>query len=411
MADEQRKRRLVFGLLACVAIALVLWFIFHKPAQKPAPPPAIPVTAVKVVEQNLPIAVTSLGAAKAWTSATIYAQASGRLIRVNFREGSDVRAGQVLAEVDPAPYRALLMQALGTLHRDQAVLAEAQVNLARYQTLVQQDSLARQTLEDQRATVAQDRGTVEIDQGAVATARINLGYCRIVSPVSGRAGVRLVDPGNLVSASGSTASTPSTAAATSNTPASSGATSGTTSSASGSGIVVINQIQPIAVTFTVPEGQFEHLGQLTNGFHKSLAVQALSQESGELLDSGTVQIADNAVDPATGSVEMKARFANAGRRLWPGQFINVKLAQETLQNVAVIPISAVNRGPKGEYAFVIGKDGKATMRPLVVLMIQGTQAAVKSGVKPGEMVVTDGQMTLKPGSAVRVMKPASETGQ
>lgn len=398
MANEQRKRRLMFGLLACAVVALILWFIFHKPATAPAPPLAIPVTAEPVVTRDLAIASTALGAAKAWTSDTIFAQVSGKLISVNFHEGSDVRAGQVLAEVDPAPYRAALMQALGTLHRDAAQLAGARVNLARYQQLSQQDSIARQTLEDQRATVAQYQGTVEIDQGAVAAARINLGYCRIVSPVSGRAGVRLVDPGNLVSAGGSTASTPNTAAATSNVAATAGGSSG---------IVVINQIQPIAVTFTVPEGQFEHLGQITNGFRKPLAVQALSQETGELLDSGTVQIADNAVDPGTGTVELKARFANAGRRLWPGQFVNVKLAQETLARVTVIPLSAVNRGPQGEYAFVIGRDGKVAMRQLVTLALQGTQAAIKSGVKPGEMVVTDGQMILKPGSSVKVVKPVT----
>ena len=140
-------------------------------------------------------------------------------------------------------------------------------------------------------------------------------------------------------------------------------------------------------------------------------MQALSQESGELLDSGTVQIADNAVDPATGTVELKARFANAGRRLWPGQFVNIKLSQETIPHVTVIPLAAVNRGPKGEYAFVIGRDGKVAMRPLVTLAIQGTQAAVKSGVNPGEMVVTDGQMTLKPGSSVRVVQPAAVSSQ
>ncbi len=401
MAIERRKRRLVLGLIACVAVALVLWVIFHKGADKPAPPPAIPVTAEKAVAQNMQIAITALGAAKAWTSDTILAQASGKLISVNFHEGSDVHAGQVLAEVDPAPYRAALLQALGTLHRDQAQLAGAQRDLARYQRLSQQDSIARQTYEDEIATVAQDKGTVELDEGQVATARINLSYCRIVSPVSGRAGVRLVDPGNLVSASGSAASTPSTAAVTSNAPA--------TASSSGTGIVVINQIQPIAVTFTVPEGQFEHLVQISNGFRQPLTVQAFAQESGELLDSGVVQIADNNVAPSTGTVELKARFANAAGRLWPGQFVNVKLAEETLPNVTIIPITAVNRGPKGEYAFVVGKDGSTSMRPIVTQAIQGTQAAIKSGVKPGEMVVTDGQMILKAGSHVRVVKPANPT--
>lgn len=400
MSEERRRRHWVFGLLACVVIALILWFVLHKPAQKPAPPPSVPVTAEAAVSQNLQIDETALGAAKAWTSDTIFAQVSGKLISVNFREGSDVRAGQVLAEVDPAPYRAALLQAMGTLHRDQAILAGAKVDLARYETLTKQDSIARQTYEDQRATVAQDLGTVEIDEGAVATARINLGYCRIVSPVSGRAGVRLVDPGNLVSASGSTASTVSTASATSNTaaPSSSSGTGG----ASGTGIVVINQIVPIAVTFTVPEGEFEHLSQLSNGFRNPLTVQALSQESGEVLGSGTVQIADNNVDPATGTVQLKARFANDARRLWPGQFVNVKLDQEMLNNVTVIPVTAVNRGPNGAFAFVIGKDNKVTMRQLVLLKTQGTRVAIKSGVRPGEMVVTDGQMTLKAGSLVRV---------
>jgi len=400
MSEERRRRHWVFGLLACVVIALILWFVLHKPAQKPAPPPAVPVTAEAAVSQNLQIDETALGAAKAWTSDTIFAQVSGKLISVNFREGSDVRAGQVLAEVDPAPYRAALLQAMGTLHRDQAILAGAKVDLARYETLTKQDSIARQTYEDQRATVAQDLGTVEIDEGAVATARINLGYCRIVSPVSGRAGVRLVDPGNLVSASGSTASTVSTASATSNTAAPSNSSG--TGGASGTGIVVINQIVPIAVTFTVPEGEFEHLSQLSNGFRNPLTVQALSQESGEVLGSGTVQIADNNVDPATGTVQLKARFANDARRLWPGQFVNVKLDQEMLNNVTVIPVTAVNRGPNGAFAFVIGKDNKVTMRQLVLLKTQGTRVAIKSGVRPGEMVVTDGQMTLKAGSLVRV---------
>lgn len=269
MAEGQRNRRLVFGLLACVVAALVLWFIFHKPAESSAAPPAIPVTAIRAVSQNLAIAETELGAAKAWTSDTILAQASGKLISVNFHEGSDVRAGQVLAEVDPAPYRAALQQALGTLHRDQALLAGARVDLARYQLLAQEDSIARQTLEDERATVGKDQGTVEVDQGAVATARINLGYCRIVSPVSGRAGVRLVDPGNLVSASGSTASAANTASATSNAAATTTSGSSTTT---GSGIVVINQIEPIAVTFTVPEGRFEHLSEISNAFRKPLGV-------------------------------------------------------------------------------------------------------------------------------------------
>jgi len=391
----RRKHHWVLGLLACVAAALMLWGIFHKKEKKPGPPPAIPVTAVRAQSRDLPISIAALGAAQAWTSDTIFAQVSGKLLRVNFTEGGEVHAGQVLAEVDPAPYRAALDQALGTLHRDQANLAGAERDLARYQHLLLTNAVPRQTVEDEQAAVGQDRGTVQVDRGAVAAARINLGWTRIVSPVSGRAGVRLVDPGNLVSSGGSTASTPSTAAATS---------SASASGSGGSGIVVINQIEPIAVTFTVPEGQFEHLSQLSDGFRRPVAVTAYSQESGEQLDIGVVAIADNKVDPATGSIELKARFANDRRRLWPGQFINVKLASQTLPHATVIPSAAVNRGPHGSYVFVVGADGKAAMRPITIAGSEATLTAVASGVRPGEVVVTDGQSILKVGSPVRIVR-------
>lgn len=399
MEVTRRKRRWIFGLLGCVALALIAWVVFHKKPQKAAPPPPIPVTAVRAAVRDLPITITALGAAQAWTSDTIFAQVSGKLLSVNFAEGSEVHAGQVLAEVDPAPYQAVLDEAEGTLRRDEAILAGARRDLIRYQHLQQMDSIARQTPEDQAATVAQDEGTVQLDKGTVAAARVNLRWCHIVSPVTGRAGVRLVDPGNLVSASGSTASTPSTAAATSATPA---------TSTTGSGIVVINQIQPIAVTFTVPEGDFQRLGVLSDGFRKPLAVQAYSQEDGTLLGAGQVRIADNKVDPATGTVELKARFVNDTKKLWPGQFVDVKLATQTIANATIVPTAAINRGPKGTFVFVVGPDNKVVMRPIVTDGAEGTLTAVKSGVRPGEAVITDGQMTLKANSSVRIVQTAPQ---
>ena len=399
MDATRRKRRWIFGLLGCVVVALILWAVFHKKPQKAAAPQPTPVTAVRAAARDLPISVSALGAAQAWTSDTIFAQVSGKLLRVNFVEGSEVHAGQVLAEVDPAPYQAVLDQAEGTLKRDEAILAGARRDLVRYQQLQKLDSIARQTPEDQEATVAQDEGTVQLDKGTVAAARVNLRWCHIVSPVTGRAGVRLVDPGNIVSASGSTASTPSTAAATSTASA---------TSSTGSGIVVINQIQPIAVTFTVPEGDFQRIGALTDGFRKPLAVQAYSQEDSTLLGSGEVRIADNKVDPATGTVELKARFTNDTKKLWPGQFVDVKLATQTLANATIIPTAAVNRGPKGTFVFVVGPGNKAVMRPIVTEGTEGTLTAVKSGVKPGEAVVTDGEMTLKAGSPVRIVQTAPQ---
>jgi multidrug efflux system membrane fusion protein len=403
--QKRRRSRWIFAALGLVAVALLAWVIFHKPKAKPAPPHAVPVTVAKATVQDVDVTLTNLGAAQAWRSDTIFAQVTGKLLSVDFKEGSDVRAGQVLAQVDPAPYRAALMQAQGALLRDQALLADARLDLARYQKLQKEDSISGQQVDTQAALVKQDEGTVLLDQGAVAAAKVNLGFCRVTAPISGRAGVRLVDPGNLVSASGSVASTPATAASTSS---SSSASSATGSSTSGSGIVVINQIEPIAVTFTLPEGDFQRVLQMSDGFSKALPVQALSQESGQLLDTGEVGIVDNRVDPTTGTFELKARFPNSAHKLWPGQFVNVQLHLQTLKGVIAIPLSAENQGPKGPYAFVVGAGSKVSLRPITVDHVQGDTVVIKSGLKAGEVVVVDGQATLKAGSLVRPVQPAAK---
>jgi len=262
-----------------------------------------------------------------------------------------------------------------------------------------QNAIASQTVDTQAALVKQDEGTVLVDQGTVAAANVNLGWCHIVSPVTGRVGVRLVDPGNLVSSSGSVSSTPSTAAATSSSTPSSGSSGAT-------GIVVVNQLQPIAVTFTVPEGDFQRLSDVSNGFRKPMMTKAFSQETGVLLDTGQLSIADNRVDPTTGSVELKARFPNAAEKLWPGQFVNVQLTLQVLPRVTTIPVTAVNQGPNGSFLYVVGANKTVSMRPVTVAWTQGSTVVVKSGVQAGETVVTDGQMILKPGSSVRIIPAA-----
>jgi membrane fusion protein, multidrug efflux system len=404
---HRRRRFLVLAGLGVLAVAIAAWAIFHKPPAKKPPPHAIPVTAVTAQAQPYQLALTALGAAQAWTSDLILAQVSGKLIRVNFKEGSEVKAGQVLAEVDPRPFQAALTQAEGTLKRDQASLDGARRDLIRFQHLQAEGGASRQQLEDEEATVGQDEGTVEIDKGAVAAARLNLEFCRIVSPISGRAGVRMVDPGNLVSASGSVSSV-----VNSSSPASSAApTSSSSSGSSGSSaIVVINQVQPIAVTFSVPQGEFQRLVEASDGFRRPLPVRALSQETGELLDTGGLAIADNRVDQSTGTVELKAKFANGGKRLWPGQFVNVSLGVQDLSNAIVLPLAAVNRGPKGQYVFAIGSDHKVAIHPVAVLSVQGQDVVIKSGVKAGDVVVTDGQMVLNNGSLVRIVKPSAVPG-
>jgi multidrug efflux system membrane fusion protein len=402
MATMRRPTRPVLIGVGVVVLALLAFCALHKKPQKKTGPQATPVTVAQATSQDFPVSVQALGAAQPWKSDTILAQVTGTLLRVNFREGSEVKAGEVLAEVDPATYQAAVTQAEGQLERDQAVLAEAKTDLARYQILLQQDSISRQQAEDQAEVVKQDEGTVRLDQGVLDNARVNLGRCRIVSPISGRAGVRLVDPGNLVSASGSISSTPTTAAATSAASPGASASGSGGGGAGGSGIVVINQVKPIAVTFTVPEGDFQRLVTASDHFRKPMAAQAYSQESGALLDTGQLSIADNRVDPATGTVELKAAFPNDGEKLWPGQFVNVRLTLQTLSHATIIPTNAVNRGPQGSFVFVVDAQHKAVMHPVQVGGTQGDLSMVTAGVQPGDQVVIDGQMTLKNGSLVRV---------
>jgi multidrug efflux system membrane fusion protein len=392
-----RKRWIIAGA-GVVVLALLAWLLLVPGPKPPQPPQAVPVTVAMATTKDVPVSISELGAAQAWTSVAVLAQVSGRLLSVNFTEGSDVKAGQVLAQIDPAPYQAVLTQAQGALKRDQALLADARLILSRYQALFAQNAISRQLADTQAALVHQYEGAVLIDQGLVSAAQINLNWCKIVSPTDGRAGVRLVDPGNLVSASGGVSNTPATAAATntSNAPA-----TGTQASTGGSSIVIINQIKPIAVTFTVAEGDFQRLAQVSGHFQKPMMTRAYSQESGKLLGEGELSIADNRVDPGTGTVEMKARFPNADESLWPGEFVNVSLTFDTFHNATTIPVAAVNRGPSGTFAFVVGKDKKVSIRPVTVAWTQGTEAVIGSGVRPGETVVTDGQMGLRPGSLVR----------
>ena len=398
---DERKRGWVLGVVGALVLALAAWFVFGPRAVPPPPPQAVPVTVATASARDVPVSISELGAAQAWTSIAVFAQVSGKLVSVNFTEGSDVKAGQVLAEIDPAPYQAALTQAEGALKRDQALLADARLDLARYTELLKEKAIASQQVDTQAALVGQDEGLVLIDQGAVAAAKVNLGWCQIVAPTEGRVGVRLVDPGNLVSASGSVSNTPATAAPT-NTSSSTGSSSGS----GGSSIVIINQIKPIAVTFTVPEGDFQRLADVSDHFRIPMVTRAYSQETGKSLGEGELSIADNRVDPNSGTVEMKARFDNSDEALWPGEFVNVSLTLQTLHGVTTIPVTAVNRGPNGSFAFVVGKDKKVSIRPVTVAWTQGTTAVIGSGIRPGEVVVTDGQMILKAGSLVRIAERA-----
>jgi multidrug efflux system membrane fusion protein len=377
-----RRFRWGFAVLGVILVVLLagLWFLTHQPPKQGKPPP-VAVSVAKAQVQDLPVIISGLGQAQAWQSVLINTQVNGRLMYVA-GEGVDVKAGDVLAQIDCAPYQATLLQAQGALHRDQALLQGARVDLARFQTLAAQDSIARQQLDDQAALVKQDEGTVQLDQGQVASAQVNVRYCRITSPVNGRVGVRLIDVGNIVSTGVTT------------------------------GILSVNQTAPIAVIFSVPQGDFARLSQASSGFTVPLFTQAFSQETGQPLGTGELVVADNHVDSTTGTVQLKARFSNDDRALWPGQFITVKMTLQTLHNVVVVPAAAVTQGPNGPYVYVVGKDGKVAMHPVVVATTQGDMAVIQSGVQAGDTVVTDGQMSLKPGLSVAVhpVAPAAKRG-
>jgi multidrug efflux system membrane fusion protein len=371
MAAQHRRFRWGFAVLGVVLVGLVAWVIFHPKTPPPQKPPPVPVTVAKVVVQDMPISISGLGAAQAWKSVLINTQVNGMLTYVA-PEGTDVPAGALLAQIQVAPYQAVLTQAQGALRRDQALLAGARVDLARFQRLAAQDSIAKQQVDDQTALVKQDEGAVLLDQGTVAAAQVNVNNCTIRSPVAGRVGVRLIDPGNIVTTAITT------------------------------GIVSVNQLQPIAVTFSVPQGDFQRLSNVSNAFSRAMPAEALSQDTGASLGMGELNIADNHVDPTTGTVELKAQFPNGSKALWPGQFINVHLVLQTLPHAITIPSAAVNQGPKGAYVYVVGAGNKVIMRPVAVETTQDTTAIIQSGVQAGETVVTDGQMSLKPGLTVSI---------
>jgi multidrug efflux system membrane fusion protein len=383
MATAPKRFRWGFLVVGAILVGMIAWLVYgNKKPARTNPAPTVAVTTTKASMRDFPVVVTALGAAQAWQGVTIRAQVNGRLLNVPVKEGAEVKKGQLLAEIDPAPYQATLMVAQGAQRRDEAALEQARIDLQRYQTLLSQNSIAKQQADTQAALVKQLEGTVMVDKGNVAAAQVNVNYTRILSPVDGRVGVRLVDAGNVVSTQDT------------------------------QGIIIVNEVSPIAVTFTVPQGDFQRLANLSSGFSKPLTTTALSQETGAVLGTGELVVADNRVDPNTGTVQMKARFANADRKLWPGQFVNVRMTVQTLQHAVTVPATAVNQGPNGPFVFVVNHDGQtdtARMQPVKVVTTQDFTAVIQDGIKEGDTVVTDGQLSLRPGSKVRA-RPAQGAG-
>jgi len=329
----------------------------------------VPVGVAVAEERDLPIYLKGLGSVTAFNTVSVRTRVDGQLSEVNFKEGQYVKQGELLAVIDPRPYQVALSQAEAQLFKDQASLRDAQLNYDRYKGLLQDSgAMSQQQVDTQKATADQLEGAVRSDQSAVDNAKLNLVYCHITSPISGRVGLRLVDIGNMVHA-------------TDTNP-----------------MLVITQLQPIAVIFTLPQEDITEVIQHMQ--HGSLEVEAYSQDDQTKLSTGTLLTVDNQIDQTTGTVKLKAIFENKDNSLWPNQFVNSRLLLETRKNSTVVPAAAIQRGPQGNYVFVVKADKTVEVRPVTVPFTQNNVSLVASGVQPGEQVVVDGQDKLQSGSKV-----------
>jgi multidrug efflux system membrane fusion protein len=374
------RRRTAVGALVVTLLAAALIYVFAWPTSTPrragrfAAEGPVPVLTAPVGRADVPVYLDAVGTVKAFNTVTVSPQVDGKILSVNFKEGEDVKKGDVLARIDPAIYQAQLDQAIAKKAQDEATLANAKLDLERYQRLTLTNAVNKQQADTQVAVVAQNTALVQADQAAIENARTTLGYTTIVAPLDGRTGVRQVDEGNIVRAAASLA------------------------------IVMITQLKPITVTFNLPQ---QDLDRVNAAFAKGpLAVDALRSDDNSVIERGKLTVIDNQVDPTTGTVKLKAEFANASLQLWPGQFVNVQLLIDTLQNVVVIPTGAVQRGPNGTFVYVV-KDNAAAIRPVTLQKQDEMQTVVKSGLEPSEAVVTTGFARLTDGAKVTISSAAA----
>ncbi|HUI06790.1 MAG TPA: efflux RND transporter periplasmic adaptor subunit [Verrucomicrobiae bacterium] len=374
---SSRRKRMLVGALALVFVLGILWVIYrnHAASSKRAAlahagPPPVPVVSGRVVRKDVPIYLDGLGTVQALNTVTVHVQVDGQLQKIAFVEGQDVHVGDLLAQIDPQPFQAQLAQAEARKAQDEAQLAEARLDERRDSEELAAKIIAQQVYDQQKALANQLAATVKADQAAIDIAKVQLAYTTIVSPIDGRTGIRFVDQGNIVHVTDP------------------------------NGLVVITQLRPVSVVFTLPE---QTLGEIQEQ-HASgaIAVLAVGRDNSTVLDEGQLAVIDNQIDTTTGTIRLKATFPNADLRLWPGQFVNARLLLTTRKGGLVVPASVVQRGPEGPYAFVIGPNLTAEVRPVKVAQIAQGQALIDEGLRAGESVVVDGQYRLQDGSRVKI---------
>ncbi len=374
----RRRRRVLPALVVLALIAgAILWAHPWGGGQGSGPPvtPPQPVGVATATTGEMPVILNALGTVTPFNTVTVMTQISGQLMSVGFKEGQMVQKGQFLAQIDPRPYQVTLEQAQGQLAHDTALLHQAQSDLARYERLKAQNSIAEQQVADQQYLVQQYQGTVKTDQAAVANAELNLTYCHIVAPITGRAGLLQVDPGNYVQTSSS------------------------------SGIVVVTELDPISVIFTLPQND---IAAVTAAMRSGPPLPATLYDSANTvkLASGTLTAMDNQINVSTGTVELRASFANPNNALFPNEFVNVDLLVSTLKNAVLVPGAAIQRGAPGTFVYVVKPDGTVAVQKVVLGPNTASETAITSGLAAGAKVVTDGADRLHPGAKVTIVAPA-----
>jgi len=377
-------RRLALLALAAAALGgagYSFWRAADAQPEGTPPPTVVPVELAQASRRDVPVYLTDIGTVEPFNTVTVRSRVDGELQQVLFKEGQDIRKGDLLAVIDPRPFQAALDQARGKLQQDQAALANDQLNYQRDSRLGKDAFASQQMVDTDQSTVQQMQAQIVEDKAAIDDAATELSYTQIMSPIDGRAGLRLVDQGNVIHATDTT------------------------------GLVVLNQIHPITVISTLPQREVAAVRDALNA--GTVEAQAVSRDDGTVLDSGTVDIIDNQIDPQSGTLKVKSVFPNKGDTLWPGQFVDLKLRVATLPHVVTVPSDAVQRGPDGPFVYTVDADSKVAATPVTVGQIAGGIAVVEHGLAEGQTVVARGQYRLQPGALVMpapAAPPAGGTG-